>query len=258
MKLETPSYVEGFNCYAYPSIDSTNDEAKRLSSSIARIPSIVTAAEQTKGRGRYGRSWESTKGNFFASLLLPTNLPVDRLANYSFVTAIALGNVIYGLLNKTSKLQYKWPNDILVNGCKLAGILLETHITHVSGPSKEQWLVIGVGVNLASSPEALASTSISLRALDILQEPHEFLPLFLRSFNEVETVWKDHGFENIRSLWLQHAYKKGETITVKTGKRSLQGVFIDIDLHGGLVVKDTENNQHRIMSGEVFLSKLCY
>jgi BirA family biotin operon repressor/biotin-[acetyl-CoA-carboxylase] ligase len=108
-------------------LGSTNDEARRLAASGAPHGTVIHADEQAAGRGRFGRTWYSPPGNLYLSVLLRVDLPPERVSELSFVTALTVADAVDALLPKQMKSTLKWPNDVLVNDGKIAGILVETH-----------------------------------------------------------------------------------------------------------------------------------
>ena len=141
------AWPQGYGLKRYDEIDSTNEEARRLAAAGEVGPLWLTATRQTAGRGRRGRSWEMAEGNLAATLLLRPDRPQGEWAQLSFVIAIAAADTMAGFAN--ARIALKWPNDVLADGKKLAGILLET----ANGPSPA--LAIGIGVNLAHFPPEL-------------------------------------------------------------------------------------------------------
>lgn len=238
----------GYRLVCYDSLGSTNDEAKRLAREGAKAGTIVWAREQTAGRGRLGHVWVSPPGNLYASLILRPDCPPRRAAQLGFVAALAVGNALGALL--LGELSYKWPNDVLVNGRKIAGILLESEMTK---PNELAFLIIGVGINLASSPRLAEypATSVSEESLGEVRSA-AMLEEFCRHFHSWEKLWSEKGFAPIRAAWLAHAASHRELIRVRLSTRTLYGRFLDIDDLGALLLEDL-GEQHRISAGEVFL-----
>ena len=152
----------GYRLAAFESLDSTNAQARRMATDGVPDGTVVWAASQTAGRGRQGRQWQSPKGNLYCSIVIRPEMPAAEAAQLSFVTALALGDAVSDLLPGGAELHYKWPNDLLLGGCKLAGILLESSGA-VGG--RLDWLVVGAGLNVADHPDVTDGyRATSLRA----------------------------------------------------------------------------------------------
>jgi BirA family transcriptional regulator, biotin operon repressor / biotin---[acetyl-CoA-carboxylase] ligase len=231
------------------SIGSTNDEAKRLARDGAAAGTLVWALAQTAGRGRRGRGWVSPPGNLYTSLVMRPNCPPDRAAQLGFVAAVAVGNALTELLPRLDGLSYKWPNDVLLNGGKVAGILLESEMT---GLDQLSFLVVGVGINLLTAPRntEFPATSIAAESLGEIA-PAVMLEAFLRHFQFCDQRWREDGFAPVRAAWLAAAACRGEAIRVRLETATLYGRFIDIDEQGALLL-DSAGERRRISAGEVF------
>jgi BirA family biotin operon repressor/biotin-[acetyl-CoA-carboxylase] ligase len=233
----------------YDTIGSTNDEAKRLARAGEQEGTLVWALEQTAGRGRRGRAWASPPGNLYASLILRPHCPLDQAAQLGFVAALAVGDALARIFPRLEGLTYKWPNDVLVGGRKLAGILLESELGEGEAP---RFVVIGVGINLASSPEhtEFPATSIAEQGLGQVS-PAIALEEFARHFQDWVGRWREEGFAPIRNAWRARAAGLGEPIRVRLELATLHGRFIDIDQHGALLL-ESAGELRRVAAGEVF------
>lgn len=231
-------------------VGSTNAYAAGLG---ATGPTWIMAAEQTGGRGRRGRPWSSPRGNFYATLSLRPTETADRVALRSFAAALALREACAGLMGTGAGLALKWPNDVLLNGGKLAGILLES--TGAGGQIAQ--LSIGIGVNLIAAPtpdqvEPGAVAPVSLLAeTGIRVTPETFLTALARAYHAWETHFQAEGFAPLRAEWLAHAARLGETITARTGQSSHQGRFDGIDESGALILTTPQGRQ-TIPAAEIF------
>jgi BirA family transcriptional regulator, biotin operon repressor / biotin---[acetyl-CoA-carboxylase] ligase len=244
-----PTLPEGYRLVSFDSIGSTNDEAKRLARGGAPEGTLVWALEQTAGRGRRGRVWVSPPGNLYASLILRPDCPAARVAQLGFVTALALGDTIRAKLPAIAGLSYKWPNDVLLRGQKLAGILLESE----TGVGRDAAFVIaGVGVNLVSFPREadFPATSLSDEGLDP-PPPSALLEEFTRHFRSWLQRWRMAGFAPVRTAWLAGATRLGEQIRVRLESGTLCGRFVDID-HEGALLLETAEGRRRVSAGEIF------
>ena len=176
--------------------DSTNSEARRRAEAGAPDGLAVVARRQTTGRGRRGRRWESPEGNLYVSLLLRPDRPLAEAALLSFVAAVALGEAVAAMLPPEAPIAFKWPNDLLVGGAKCAGMLLESS---AAGAGRLDWLIVGVGVNLASHPEGLPYPATDLAAAGApAPTPDAALETFLERFAHWRDIWSRRGFAPVR------------------------------------------------------------
>ena len=240
-----------------PEIDSTNAEALRRAPEMAG-PTWVFAHRQTRGRGRRGRAWADPAGNFAASLLLRPASGPEHAALYSFVASLALFEACSALTGTPQRFSLKWPNDVLLDGGKLAGILLESSATARDGLV----LVIGIGVNLAHAPEGGQLEGGALRPVALAAEtgllmPAEaFLGELAQHFASFDRQFQQAGFAPIRTAWLQRAARLGQVITARTMRDSFTGTFETIDETGNLVLHTAQGRQ-AIASADVFWEGGC-
>ena len=250
MTKTRPKLPPGYRLLYYDSIDSTNDEAKRLARDGAAEGTLVWALEQAAGRGRRGRAWSSPRGNLYFSLILRPDCPVGRAAQLGFVAALAVGGALRAILPRVERLAYKWPNDVLIKGRKIAGVLLESESV---APEKLRFIVVGVGVNLTASPQGteFPATSIMEEGLGEIM-PEVMLEEFAAHFKSWNARWRTEGFAPVRAAWLAAAaIARGEAIRVRLDALALCGRFLDIDHEGNLLL-DCAGECRRIAAGEVF------
>ena len=245
--------MRAFDIRQYESLGSTSDEAFRLAREGAAHATVVTAREQTAGRGRVGRSWDSPVGNLYLSVLLRLDLAPGRIAELSFVAALAVAEMVDAFA--AGRVSLKWPNDVLIDGAKVAGILVE----QANGAT-----VIGIGVNVAHCPSGLAYPVTSLVGASRAPLPQESpLPLregvgggvadvplvrttLLAALSRRLDAWLADGFATIRTDWLARAHPTGTPL--RAG--SLDGTFATIGPDGTLLL-DTPTGRVRIVGGEV-------
>ncbi len=245
-----PRLPAAYRLISFDTVGSTNDEAKRLARAGAEAGALVWAREQSAGRGRRGRRWVSPPGNLYLSLVLRPACPASRAAQLGFVAALAVGDMLSTLDRLLyNRLLYKWPNDVLVAGRKIAGILLESEM---GSSGALAFLVVGVGVNLASAPEdaELPATSV-VAETGIAPGPVASLEAFARHFEHWSERWRRDGFAPVRSAWRERAMGLGEPIRVRLDNLTLAGRLIDIDDEGALLL-ETGGERRRIAAGEVF------
>ena len=244
-----PLAAYGYRLVALDSVDSTNEEAKRLAAGGAADRTVVWAGEQTAGKARRGRGWVSEPGNLYCSILLRPDVAAARAMQIGFVAADGLADALAAALPDGAAVQCKWPNDLLVEGRKVAGILLEA-----SSGGTSDWLVVGVGVNVAHSPAGVEFPATSLRAEGCGDlEAETLLGDFCRRFAAWLETWKSAGFAPVRSAWLRRARGIGETLVVRLERGTLEGTFAGLDGDGALIL-ETSDGRRRITSGDVFFA----
>ena len=233
-------------------VDSTLNEAARMAPTLSG-PQWILALRQTGGRGRRGRGWAHPPGNFAATLVLRSDDPPATTALRSFVAALALFDACAGLTGRADGLALKWPNDVLLNGGKLAGILLES-----TGAGRDvSHLAIGIGVNLASAPPSDTLAPGALRPVSLLSgtgarvDPETFLTHLAAAYARYETQFTTYGFEVIRTAWLARAARLGQVITARTATCETTGTFETVDGAGNLVL-NTAHGRIRIAAADVF------
>ncbi len=231
-------------------IGSTNAEALRLGLNGAAAPLWVRADRQTAGRGRSGRAWTSEPGNHYASLLLRPQCPPAVLHQLSFVAAVAVVAALRAVAVGQSRLdlQLKWPNDVLVGGAKLVGILAESTQTARSG----LLATIGIGINLAHAPAGIGRPTTSLSAHGLSVTPRGMLDALAPALGEALARWDEGcGFSSIRSAWLRDATAAGTPISVHAGPERVEGTFVGIDHDGALLLRDQSGYDRRMTFGDV-------
>lgn len=246
-------------------IDSTNAEARRLAKSHG-VTDLwpedsggsrsedgglwIVAARQSAGRGRRGRVWVSEAGNFFGSLLIKPEIEAREAAKLGFLAGVALYDALKGLVGSKVELNCKWPNDILADGAKLAGILLEAS---VSGKARPDWVVIGIGVNLVHSPEVADYPASDLESVSgCIHSPAEFLARLAPALDDWLGIWRAEGFGPIKTAWLARASGLGQTITAKLEGETLQGIFADLTDDGALVLRQPDGTTREILAADIF------
>ncbi len=233
-----------------PEVDSTLNEAPRRFGDL-RGPTWILALHQTAARGRRGREWRHPAGNFAATLVLPGPIAPATAALRSFVASLALHDAFAAVTGRAGSFALKWPNDVLLNGGKVAGILLET-----IGPRGDA-LSIGIGVNLAQAPGAAQVEAGALRPVSLLSEtgasvtPEEFLDLLAPAFARHEAQFATYGFAPIRTAWMDRAARRGEVITARLPGEEVTGRFDTVDEQGQLVLS-TPQGPRRIAAADVF------
>lgn len=235
-----------FHLHRLDECGSTNDLAKQMAGEGAPEGTLVCALRQNAGRGRRGRAWSSEPGNLACSLVLRPGLPAGQAALTSFVAAIAVGETVSALV--PGKVTLKWPNDVLVDGAKISGILLESEAGR--GGSVD-WLVLGVGINVRHFPaEALyPATSLLAAGADVTVD--QVLTAYAGALQAWYHRFLTQGFAPIRAAWLNAAQGLGGAVTVRLHDETFTGRLIDMDDEGVLLV-DTGGAMRRVTTGDVF------
>lgn len=248
------TWPDGVARHILDRVDSTNAEAMRLAPHLSG-PAWILAHRQEAGRGRRGRAWADPPGNFAASLVLRPAGGAAEAAKLSFVAALALHEALIHLCGPHLNVALKWPNDVLLNGGKLSGILLES----AGAGGQVSTLVIGIGVNLAGAPDAAQVEATALRPVSLKGEtgltitPEEFLDALAVAFDQWQRQLQTYGFAPIRQAWLARAARLGETITARTGKVEVTGVFEGIDKSGALILA-TPRGKQAIPAADIYFS----
>lgn len=234
------------------SLPSTNAHALNVAPETPG-PAWFLALEQTAGRGRRARAWVSPRGNFHGTLLLHPTEPAATVALRSFAAALALRDALVEVTGLPQAFSLKWPNDVLLNGGKLAGILLES----TARGQGVAHLAIGIGVNLIAAPDAALVEEGAVRPVSLLAEtglriaPEAFLTHLAAACAKWEATFVSDGFAPLRTAWLASAARLGEPIRARTGNTTRQGIFETIDAEGALIL-GTQDGPLAIPAAEVF------
>lgn len=251
-----PNLINDYHLLSYEELDSTNDEARRIAEGGGSHGAVVWAKRQTNGRGRMGRLWVSPEGNLYCSILLSPECDTATAAQLAFVTAVAVVETLTPIIHDGSELTCKWPNDILLDGKKIGGILLESFETADITPTQNRmvrWVVIGIGINIDSCPENTDIPATYLKAAGVeIISAKIVLSRFIHHFITEYDIWAKRGFAPIRRKWLEHAFRKGKTIQVRLPKETHSGIFEGIDTSGHLLLKSPKGKRMAISAGDVF------
>ena len=237
---EAPVLPDGWTLVALQSVGSTNDEAARLAEAGAPEGTVVWAREQTGGRGRRGRSWASPVGNLYSSTLLRPGCPAAQAAELGFVAALAVADMV----PNGRATRVKWPNDVLVDGGKVAGILPESSI---GADGRAEHVILGIGVNIGFAP-VLPDMRYPGAALGGTAEAA--LEALTAALARRLAQWRREGFPAIRTEWLAKAGPIGQEVDVRLGEELVRGRFAGMDGDGALLL-DTASGPRRIVAGEL-------
>ncbi len=251
----------GYRLAAFDEIGSTNAEA--LARARAGDPGHlwVVSDRQTAGRGRRGNAWSTERGNLAASLLMLTAADASAVATLGFVAGIALDAALRhaapevearvaldGAAGGGDRIALKWPNDVLLDGAKLAGILLEAE----KAPDGRMAVVVGIGVNVRHAPTDLPYPAASLAGLGAAAGAEMVFAALSECWCEAAAAWDDgRGFPAVRARWLDRASGLGGAVAVRIDGEVTRGVFETIDETGRLVVRTESGARRTITAGEV-------
>jgi BirA family biotin operon repressor/biotin-[acetyl-CoA-carboxylase] ligase len=249
MHLHPDADASGVRLIALDTVGSTNVEALARAQAGEAGPLWITATQQTAGRGRRGNVWASEPGNLYASVLLTDAAPAAHLPELCFVVALAVRDAVCAVAPQlASTLKLKWPNDLLLDGAKLVGILIEAE--SVGGKAATS---VGIGVNCAHHPQNLAYPATSLAAHGVAATPADLMRALSGAVVTRLAQWaRGSSFAAIRSDWLIHAAGIGSEIHVRLADRELCGTFETLDRIGRLMVRLQAGNLEAVTVGEVF------
>jgi BirA family biotin operon repressor/biotin-[acetyl-CoA-carboxylase] ligase len=261
-----PKAVEaGYRVIGFDTVGSTNIEAMNAAMAGDAGKIWFAALQQTEGRGRRGRKWENPHGNLAASLLIVPDAPAANLASLGFVAGVALNSALARLMPAAAirsgidgadgtsdkgraRIALKWPNDVLADGAKLAGILLEAQ----KRPDGKTAIVIGIGVNVVAAPEGLPYPATALAALGAPFDAAAVFEALAESWVECYQMWNNgEGTAEIIRAWRGNAAGIGTEVAVQRNDGVLRGVFETIDDAGHLIVRDDEGHRIAIAAGDV-------
>ncbi len=230
----------------HDTVPSTQDLLKnRVQEGSADEGFVLQAMKQDAGYGRHGRDWVSPPGNLYLSMVLEPDCRPRDLGQLSLLASLVLAQTVDVSISARPAL--KWPNDLLIDGRKCAGLLLETSLNE----GGVEWVVLGVGVNIASAPTDIGAclNDFSTAPVDI----NVFRDAFLTQFKHSYEVWLAQGFDMFGQQWLDYAHPKGTAISVKIAAQLEKGYFHDIDAHGNLRLRKDDGIIKTIGAGDVYL-----
>lgn len=206
---------------------------------------VAVANVQTKGRGRHGRNWQSGEGNLYCSVLLkPENAAPEKIGLVALAAGLAILHTLKPFISNKN-IRIKWPNDVLVEGKKISGILIE------STSGEKPTFIVGIGINIKSSP---IEGSICLDEISKQNETREtVLNDILEKLSEFYRQWKNGEYESLIEAYKSYSFDKGQEISVKLPDRTHKGRYSDIDLNGNLILEKEDGSLVSITSGDVYL-----
>lgn len=261
-KLGPKAEAAGYRLVAFDSVGSTNDEALAAAREGAAGDVWFTALQQTKGRGRRGREWKNPHGNMAASLLVRPSCAPEECATLGFVAGVALRRALQDALPQAvtlmgidgadvqggGRVALKWPNDVIADGAKLAGILLEA----LAMPGGETAIVVGIGVNVTSAPTDLPYPAVAAQQFDGSLDAASIHRLLAEHWVDVYALWdQGRGIAAILNEWRQSAAGIGSEVAVNMNGQVLRGTFQAIDDSGRLIIKNDDGTLMPIAAGDV-------
>ncbi len=251
-EADKTAIAAGYRHIGLGTVASTNEEAAARARAGDPGRLWITAERQTTGRGRRGRNWVSEPGNLYASLLLIDPAPPAEIGTLPLVAALGVYEALRPLFSQIPQaIAIKWPNDILVDGAKINGILLESQ-TLADGRLA---VVIGCGINCAHHPDDTAYPATDLKSCGFDVTPEQMFARLAGAMAGVLERWdRGRGFADIRESWLLAARGVGEPVRINMGERTIEGRFVDLDARGILLVEDGAGDIHRISAGDLFFS----
>jgi BirA family transcriptional regulator, biotin operon repressor / biotin---[acetyl-CoA-carboxylase] ligase len=252
MKKPPITLMNDYHLLSYDVLDSTNAEARRLAGGGASHGAVIWAKRQTDGRGRMGREWVSPEGNLYVSILLEVPKLSDSLTQLSFLAADAVAETLESMVDDAVDVRCKWPNDVLVNGKKLCGILLESFSTIDAYGKNRHWVVVGIGINIDYFPENVLFPATSMKALGVeLVSAKIVLSRLIYNFIHHYDHWMKKGFTSVRTAWLKRAHMLGHRVQVQVANTAINGVFEGINETGAMLVHESGGRIQEILAGDV-------
>ncbi|NLT94224.1 MAG: biotin--[acetyl-CoA-carboxylase] ligase [Clostridia bacterium] len=239
--------------YTFAEVDSTNELAKSYAAKGKPEGTVIIAEKQLQGKGRLGRTWLSPEGQgIWVSIIIRPNIMPYKAPQITFVLAVGMVRTLYKALG--IKAQIKWPNDLLIKGKKVAGILTELS----AEMERVNYIVFGIGLNVNQKikdfPEELRNKAISLRiASGHYVSRVQVLKVMLEELERTYNEYLQRGFDYILEEWKNHCDTLGKEVQVFMDGTKLEGKAIDVDREGFLIIQDKENNIHRVIAGDVSL-----
>ncbi len=244
MRLVLSSMDDFWRIQVLGTTPSTQDMVRSLAETGEPEGLAIQSLQQTKGRGRHGNDWASPMGNLYMSLLLRPSCKADKAGQMAFVVALALSDAMSEVIGPSHTKTLKWPNDILIDGKKVSGILLESKLDK---HGRVDYLIVGTGINIFAPPEGAVGLD------QIKREPvfvNKFRDLYLAKLLDRYTSWQNKGFAQFREAWLKQAHGLGQNMKIRLPEIAYEGIFEGIDENGALIA-NVDGQQRIFTAGEV-------
>lgn len=232
----------------FKKVSSTNEYAYELAKKGAKEGESVVADQQTHGRGRLQRKWLSKPGNLYVSLILRPNIPVKDASQLTFVASLAVAKTLEKYLAMSPSL--KWPNDVLVDGKKIAGILTDLEVVG----SQIDFVIVGIGININQEkfPKSLSETATSLyNVLGKSLKLDQVLEQLLHSFEEGYTAYLKQGFSMIKEMWEEKSVIIGREVEIRDHRKKIKGLALGIDQDGALLLQIPSGETVPVYAGDL-------
>jgi BirA family biotin operon repressor/biotin-[acetyl-CoA-carboxylase] ligase len=240
-----PALPPGYRLFARESVGSTNDEARDLVAAGVSAGAVVWAESQSAGRGRQGSTWSSPPGNLYCSLVLSPSGEASRLAESALVSALAVRDAVAAALPVGVPVEFKWPNDVMAAGRKVAGVLVETE--QLPGEARAA-LIVGIGINIASAPAEASYPATCIAALARPPRVDRLLAALIAAIDRRFDLWTRDGFAPIRDEWMRHAHRVGSEVAASGG---IRGIFAGLDETGAAIIATADGGRRRLISGSI-------
>lgn len=237
---------------AFNETDSTNKKAKELAQKNEPEGTIIIAKIQKQGRGRFNRIWQSPEGGLYFSIILKPKIKTEKSTLLPLVSALSVCKTIESICDLDVKI--KWPNDVLINGKKICGILLESD----SDRNKINFIILGIGINLNIDTNSLSkdfnATSLSYE-FGINLDFYDFFKKLLMNLDKYYKIFNNHDFNQILFEWKKNSDTIGKKIVIKTSNEEIKGKAFDVDENGFLVIQTDSGEYKKITSGDCLYLK---
>ena len=233
--------IQGYVVHHYDIVDSTSTVCQKDLYQKSGYKMAIIANEQGAGRGRLGSTWQSMQGNLMTTVILPLKEDKSVWSDFSFITALAISDCVSMFIDN-AKVEIKWPNDVLVNGAKISGVLLEAY---------EHTLCIGVGLNVLSAPiiGKYSTTCLISHGADV--DKNTLLSLLLERIDVWYNAWKLSGLDGILPIYRARLRGVNKKITIRTLHETYDGVFKGVDATGQAVLEFADGDVKKFTAGEI-------
>lgn len=240
---------DGYRVTRLETAGSTNDVAKEAAVKGAADGTVYWTPRQTAGRGTHGREWETPAGNLAVSIVKRPDLPMRFAPQAALVTAVAVAEAVEQIGVAADRISLKWPNDVLIDGKKVSGILLEGQ----AAGSAVDWLVIGTGINVVHHPAKTRHPAIDLTEAGLSTAAEDVLPAYLAAFDKWWRRWQRYDFQVIQTAWsARKLHMSGDRIRLSLGKEAVYARYKGLAPDGALVVVGQDGLEKHVVSGEIF------
>ena len=252
-KLKT-KYI-GNEILVFKEVDSTNTVAEFLAETGIGEGTVVISETQTKGKGRYGRKWESPKGGIWLSIILKPDISPSKASFITLATGVAVAKTLKSM---GADVGIKWPNDILINNKKVSGILTEASTSF----NKVDYVIVGIGIdnnfNIDILPKELQNKSTTLKnELKTNITNTELILKFLNEFEKVYELFKEEKFDDILYYWRKMSATIGRQVEIKQShEKTLKGYAVGINKEGALILEEDDGKLRKILSGDCLIKKI--